>query len=133
MEVTESARLKIWVAEQMGWKHIHTLNYDVLPDNPIFPKEPVLVGRGGDWYLSKLYESEIPRFTEDKNEIQLAILALVRGRVMQARFSEKLNEVLNRAHDSEPRFLGATPFHMATASALQLTKALYLTITENEV
>lgn len=69
----------------------------------------------------------VPNYPEDLNAVHAAV-ATITDKVQRAMFCDKMNMILNRDCANEFRFLGATPFHYAQASALQKCEAYLRTI-----
>jgi len=66
-------------------------------------------------------------YCNDLNSMHGAMCSIT-GRVDQAKFGDFLVGVINRDRKGEFRFLVATPFHMAHATAYQLAEAFLLTM-----
>lgn len=58
------------------------------------------------------------------HEVELSLTE----KVQQAAYSEELIQVLNRAMDGQFRFLGASPYHVATAAPAHRLEALCRTL-----
>lgn len=71
--------------------------------------------------------TSIHDYCNDLNAMHGALFS-INDRVAQAKFGDYLNQIINRDKKDEFRFLGATPFNMATATPRQLAEAFLLTV-----
>lgn len=87
----------------------------------------------GNYYPNEVPESYdavegMPDYLSDLNAITSACREHITDKVKQAEFAENLIQILNRRFDGQHRFLGATPFHVATAEPDDLCSAFLLTM-----
>lgn len=102
------------IAEIVGYKvHEWGLTY---PDGK----------QSGRGYVSVL--DLLPDYLNDLNAITAACREAITDKVQCSVFSENLIQILNRKFDGKPRFIGATPFHVATADASDLSDSFLLTL-----
>lgn len=66
--------------------------------------------------------SDPPRFSESLDACAEFERAMT-DKVDRVRYMEELGMIINRDHDGEPRFIGATPYHFATATPEQRCRA----------
>lgn len=114
------SELNIAIAERCGWKPSEPFNnaYDgTLTQTWTHPSSELTVD-GCAGHMA----SELPDFTGSLDAMHEALLTITE-KVKQAAFAEELTQLLNRKFDGEFRFLGATPYHVATADALTLAVA----------
>lgn len=72
-------------------------------------------------------EWPVPDWASDLNAMREAAVTIT-DKVKQAQFSETMIQILNRKFDGEHRFIGSTPFHLATAEASELADAFLATM-----
>lgn len=75
----------------------------------------------------KPYHINLPHYTSDLNAMREA-RTIITDKVIQARYADELIMVLNRDHDGERRFIGASPFFIANATAAQHAEAFLKTL-----
>jgi hypothetical protein len=69
-----------------------------------------------------------PDYLNSADAIKAAILQVITEKVQQSNFAENLTQIINRKLDGQHRFLGATPFHVATAEPDDLCSAFLMTV-----
>jgi hypothetical protein len=70
----------------------------------------------------------VPDYLNSRDSITSACSEVITDKVKQAEFAENLIQIINRKLDGQHRFLGATPFHVATTEAVDLADAFLLTV-----
>lgn len=71
-------------------------------------------------------EDQLPDYLNNLDAITSACQDHITDKVKQAEFAENLIQIINRKLDGQHRFIGATPFHVATAEAGDLCDAFLL-------
>jgi hypothetical protein len=121
---------RVKIAELLGWTFE---KYNI--KNPSGERQTRLTGLGRDRDHEAYKDAKeiiaaglIPDYLNSLDAIVAAVRQLVTEKVPQANFAENLTQIINRKLDGQHRFLGATPFHIATAEPDDLASALLMTM-----
>jgi len=118
-------QIRVMVAERLGakWWAVHQ-SASTLSFINLGARHRWLECNGplASWWIN----DDVPRYHTSRDTIIPRILGLFITREDESAYSSKLTEVLNSALSSRPRFVGCTPFDLATADAIHHCIALLL-------
>lgn len=109
---------EIAIATLCGWTIADPPDYE---DGALMGHHPVPDSTFLGWDM-------VPDYLNSLDAITSGCREHITEKVKQCEFSENLIQILNRRFDGQQRFLGATPFHVATAEPDDLCSAFLLTL-----